>query len=32
MKQFTVDTVLAADKEVMDKVENTITSSQVYKL
>jgi len=32
MKQFTVDTVLAADKEVMDKVETTITSSPVYKL
>ena len=32
MKQFTVDTVLAADKEVMDKVETTITSSTVYKL
>lgn len=32
MKQFTIDTVLAADKEVMDKMETTITSSPVYKL
>lgn len=32
MKQFTVDTVLAADKELMDKMETTITTSPVYKL
>lgn len=32
MKQFTVDTVLAADKEVMAKVENTVTTSPVYNL